>query len=229
VLARWSRGRLPAVWDLVAADAAETSRDPALAAQVAAWLLDQPGTVAAWDACLRHLAAGGPWDASAAGRIFLGNGDTVEMDENWDRWLVRRGLSVIEAGATPPGVVRRFRAQLLIYPADYGMCVTNAPGARMGLDELLSRPADPWTADVAAAKAAQVRGFAAGRDASFRTLAESYARVLDGFRTRTGAEAEPLASRWRAAERWRGAFEASAAAGETRRDPAGEAARPRGE
>ncbi len=214
VLARWSRGRLPPLWELCASNGCAAASDLSVASQLVAWCLDQPGAKRACAAWMAHLANGRPWDATCLVRIFTGQDDLLAADEQWDLWLLRRGHMVFEPGTTSPGVVRRFRAQLLIYPGDCGMPLGLLQSEWLTLAALLGRRHAPWAASVAASKAAAIRNFASGRDHAFQSLADQYAAALDGLRR--GVSDAELRHWLEVADRRRQVFESDAAAGLTR-------------
>lgn len=214
VLARWSRGRLPPIWELCASNGCAEASDLAVASHVVAWCLDQPGAKRACAAWMSHLAQGRPWDAALFLHTFAAQDDPLAADEQWDLWLVRRGHMVFEPGTTPPGVVRRFRAQLLIYPGDCGMPLGSLPTESLTLAALLAHRDAPWADAVARSKAAAIRNYAVGRDREFQALAEQYAATLDGLRR--GVATDELCRWLEGAEQRRRLFESEAAAGLTR-------------
>ncbi|MDD5707484.1 MAG: hypothetical protein PHR35_16295 [Kiritimatiellae bacterium] len=216
--ALWSRARLPAAQELwqVRSDAA--AAHPAVAAQMAAWCAARDQRQRRWEALCRHLAAGGAWNAAEIARIWLDNADAVALDEHWDLWLAERARRIFDAGTTPPGVVRRFRAQLLLYPWEYDMplCGKSLNGVPLTVwlswrDRAAIRPG------AAASKAAAVRLWGAGRDVSFGAMAGRYAEAWELLDR--GADDGELARAWARAEDARRGLEARAAAGETLRTP----------
>ncbi len=215
--ALWSRARLPGVVELWSADSDVAQAHPAVAAQFVAWCVSRPRRRERWKALCRHLGEGGDWHAEALARIWC-EGDAVAMDEAWDLWMAARAGVIFEPGTTPPGAVRRFRAQLLLFPWECDMpWVCRWPNGlplAHGLEEGLLlgfRPA-------LGRKAAALRMAAAGRDIRFQEMAGGFAAALESM---AGGDAVEAATLWARAEDARRLLEASAAAGETLRTTAG--------
>jgi hypothetical protein len=122
--ALWSRARLPGVVELWSADSAAALAHPAVAAQHVAWCVARPRRRERWAALCRHLGAGGEWHAAALARIWR-DGDAVALDEDWDLWMAARTKMIFEPGTTPPGALRRFRAQLLLFPWECDMPISS--------------------------------------------------------------------------------------------------------
>lgn len=216
VLMLWSHGRLPPVPDLLAADPPDAMREPALSAVLVAWMSERDSGAARMRALLTHLASGGAWSADALLPILRPAGDIAHVDEDWDRWLTAKGRSVLEPGVTTAGVLRRFRQQLVVFPADFDVPLAEGWRARP-LVELLPYAAAPWMAQLATAKASQVRLAALGRDGALYAVAEAYAGFFDAL-----ARQEPagvLQMRLQSADRLLTAAEAATAAGQTLREP----------
>lgn len=213
VYAQWSRGRLPPVSELLAAEPRPALSHPALAAVLAAWILERPGRPVA--ELLRGLAAGNAWSAEHAVRVLRGSDDPAGLNESWDAWLTAGARAVRQLGVTPPAVVALFRSQLLVYPADTGAPVSESWRGRT-LTECIDAAPDGSMRDAARAQAMRIRLFAAGRDATLRRVADAYCAVLDGIAA--GVAPEKLRVLLLQAEEMRKDMERRAAAGETLRD-----------
>ncbi len=211
--ALWSRARLDAFTALWSEDHRTEDIPPCVAALMAAWCAQQDDDF--WDALCRHLATGGAWNAETIARL-TGFGQLSAFESEWDRWLVARSRRIFEPGATPPGVLRRFRAQLLLYPWEFAI-----PDSRMGLNGLpletaLTLRDVPGMRLALAAKAASLRVAGAGRDASFERMCRQYADALD--LAAAGAPLSRIGQAWQQARHLRGTLESRVAAGETLRD-----------
>lgn len=215
VYAQWSRGRLPPVSEWLAAEPRPALSHPAVAAVLAAWILDRPGKPVA--ELLRGLAAGHPWSGEQAVRALRGGDDPGGLNESWDAWLTAGARAVRQLGVTPPAVVARFRSQLLVYPADTGAPVPQSWRGRT-LSECVDAAPDASMRDAARNRAMRIRLFAAGRDATLRRVADAYGVVLDGIAA--GVAPEKLRVLLLQAEEMRKDMERRAAAGETLRDAA---------
>jgi hypothetical protein len=213
VYEQWSRGRLPAVADLLAFEPAAAARHPALQAVLAGWLAGRPDD--GFRALLGRLADGSAWSAASVAAALRRDGSPAALDEEWDAWMAGGVRDVREPGATSPLSVRVFRSLLLLYPADHGIVVQDAWRGRT-FAECLALPRSAERRAAAAAQALRIRVFAAGRDAALQDVAGAYARFLDAL----AADAKPAALQelLRAAEEARGQLETRAAGGATLRD-----------
>jgi hypothetical protein len=181
VYEQWSRGRLPTARALLADETNAAWRHPALSAVMVAWLLEQPDNAAL--RLLQKLAGGARWTPALLARVMVGeNAGELALDESWDAWQCAVIHQVRQPGTTTPVVARAFAAQVLLYPADYGIVTPKGKGVN-GLTptEVLALPRTDNARAAALDKARQLRLFAAGRDAALRQTAEAYARIFDGF------------------------------------------------
>lgn len=211
---QWACGRLPPPGDLLAGEPAGAMLHPALPAVVCAWLLDHPGDTLG--TLLRRLAGGEVWTSGLVAACLRVRGDPAGLGEDWDAWQARAVCEVRQPGVTTPGVVRAFRAQVLIYPGDYGIAIPDAWRGRT-FDECLSLP--PSTALRAAVtdKAVRLQLFAAGRDGTLQRVAGAYALFLEAWAR--GEPRDELRALLTRANEAMGQLEARAAKGETLREP----------
>lgn len=222
VLALWSHGQLPPVTELLAADPAAALREPSLSAVLVTWMSERESGGERMHRLLQHLAAGGAWSPDELLPIIQPGMSAARSDEDWDRWLGIRGRSVLEPGVTTAGMLRRFRLQLAVFPADHGAPLTEAWRART-LADLLPHADAPWMKQLTDAKAVQLRAAAMGRDSTLGAVAEAYIGFLDAL-----ARHEPvgvLQTRLYAADRLLSAAETATASGSTLHQPVSPAPR----
>lgn len=211
---QWQRGRLPLLADLLAPEPPAALRHPALPAVLAAWLLDRPDQPFA--ALLRRLSEGTPWSPELVAEVLDAKKDPAALNGAWDAWQTAAVNEVRQVGVTTPGVVRAFRAQLLVYPGDCSLPLADAWRGR-SFDECLAWPATPEVQAAMRGKAVQIRIFAAGRDGALQRVATAYAAFLDALAR--GEAQDKLRTLLGQAEEGRRQLEARAAKGEILRDP----------
>ena len=207
----WSCARLPGAGELWQAERSPGETFPAVAAQLVAWCGTGAERQARWGAWFDHLARGGAWSPDKVAEIWIGRADLAALDADWDDWMIARTRRVFDIGTTPAGVVRRFRALLLLYPWE---CAIYNPAIVQGGTPLawcVENPDSPGLRQAAKAKALQMVMHGAGRDPAFRELMTAYAAVLN--RMAAGASATELSGEWRRAEAMRSAIEAAGADG----------------
>ena len=115
----WSRACLPPAAALIEADSLAATREPAVAAVLASWLLERRDGVSHLERLLRAAATGTPWSVGQAARLLAGEDDPAAFDAHVDWRLLAESRVVARPGLTTEGIVRRFRAHLLLYPAFY--------------------------------------------------------------------------------------------------------------
>jgi len=209
----WSHACLPAATEMLAADSLAATREPAVAAVLAAWFLDKrpEGNSNPFEALLRGAAKGTEWGHAAVARLLAGSDDPVAFDEALDLWLLSEGRQVFKPGVTTDGIVRRFRSHLLLYPSDYGKTM-NTGKACLTLQEIALQANDPAIRYGALIQAANVKMAACGRDGMLLAVSEAYAHFFEALAH--GAKEGELSLLLMEAERMRKDLERKTASGE---------------
>jgi len=221
MLLLWSNACLPTASELVAFDSWAAMREPAVAATLVGWLLDRRTSGNAFETLLRKTASGSEWRADRVAAAVTGCADAAAFDEALDRWLLDEGRQVIQAGVTTDGVVRRFRAHLLLYPADCGKNIT-AGRAGLTFEEALAFVDDPAVRHLAFARAAAIRLAAVGHDGMLLAVSDAYARFLETFARGKKRQKADLPRLLREADDKRRELERKTARGEVLYSPAAE-------
>jgi hypothetical protein len=217
VQTQWLRGRLPSLADILAPEPPACLLHPALQAVLAAWLLDRPGEP--FGALLRRLAEGTPWSPAMVAEALQEPKGLAGLCEEWDAWLIASMREIRQVGVTTPGLVSAFRAQLQIYPGDYGLPFPE-PWRGRSPDDCLAWPATPEVRQALRSKAMAIRIFSAGRDGALQRAAVAYACFLDALAVgEAPARARSLLAQ---AEAERKLLEERTAAGDVLCDPVAE-------
>ena len=191
--------RLPGAGELWRAGAGSpAAHHPGVAAQLAAFCGSREPRRERWQAWCRHLGLGGAWAPADLARLWTDEADLAVLDAAWDDWLVARTRRIFDPGRTPPGVVRRFRSLLLLYPWECDNHCSVVTRAGLPLAWCIENPDADGLRRAAAAKARQLALQGAGRDAAFQAMTAAYAEVMR--RMAEGAPAGELARMWRQAE-----------------------------
>ena len=208
MLLLWSHACLPPALGLFAADSLAATREPAVAAMLAGWFLEKRPNINAFEALLRGAATGTAWRPEGAGLLLAGTDDLTAFDAALDRWLLSEGHVVIKPGVTTAGIVRRFRAHLLLYPSDYGKTFDTKRAWRT-FQEVVALADDPAIRRGAAEKAVSLRVAASGRDGMLLAVSEAYAAFFEVLAQ--GAKQGELSRRLAEAEGMRQELERSVA------------------
>ena len=115
-IARLERGDIPPIATLLAAEGSPADADPALAAQLVAWLLDDSPRNVRFRAVRDCALKSGAWDPAAAFALAAETEDPAAADAAWRAWLDRRKWSILTPGSSHPAFVRRLRGLLELYP-----------------------------------------------------------------------------------------------------------------
>lgn len=211
----WSHACLPPASELVAFDCWASLREPAVAATMLAWLLERRASGNAFEMLLRGLATGSDWRADRVALAVVGNSDEAAFDEALDLWLLSEGRQVVQVGVTSDGVVRRFRANLLLYPSD---CDKEWKSGRpwVSFEEAIALVADPAIRRWAVDKANAVRLAAVGHDGMLLAVCDAYAHFLESCAR--GEKRDVLLRLLQEAEAKRSELERKTARGEVLRD-----------
>jgi len=217
----WLRGQIPPPSALLMNEPPVIMQDPALRHVVCAWILEHSENVMA--SLLMRLATGEAWTPLLVAQCLRNNGTLSDMDEDWEAWQTSAVYASRQPGQTSPGVVRAFRAQVLIYPGDYDIPMTDAWRGRT-FEECLDLPLTPSLHAALLDKATRLQMFAAGRDVTLQGVASAYARFLTAF---AGGESREQARRLLAlAEEELAALEKRATNGEVLHDKPLESSKP---
>ncbi|HPO39027.1 MAG TPA: hypothetical protein PLU38_07705 [Kiritimatiellia bacterium] len=169
----WSRACLPPAAALLEADSLAATREPAVAAVLASWLMERRDGVSHLERLLRAAATGTPWSVGQAARLLAGGDDAAAFDAHVDRRLLAESRVVARPGLTTAGIVRRFRAHLLLYPAFYDKNLSDThPWCT--LQQAVVRAQDPAVRAAAAAQGVRMKIAAVGRDGMLLAVSEAY-------------------------------------------------------
>lgn len=214
----WSRACLPPATALVEADSQAATREPAVAAVLAGWLMERRDGVSHFEHLLRAAATGVPWSVEQVARLLAGSNDMFAFDEHVDRRMLSEGRVVARPGLTTAGIVRRFRAYLLLYPAFYDKNFSDThPWCTF--QQAVVRAEAPEVRAAAAVQSVRMRVAAVGRDGMLLAVADAYGAFLSALAR--GAEQGELARLLLEAEGMRGTLERRVASGEVFQRSAG--------
>lgn len=169
----WSRGRLPLLSTLLEPDSLALD-EPAVASVLTGFISGEDAPEQRFRTLLEPLAAGEAWRAEAVLALVVPSGDVVACERVWDVAMLATARTVIVPGVTSPGVLRRFYAQLRLYPADVAAPVGDGWRGRTPA-ALLAVAEQPWARRLAVLKRRQMEGAAIGRDATLMRVAQDYA------------------------------------------------------
>lgn len=218
VLRLWSGACLPAAIELFAFDSLAATQEAAVAATLAAWLVERQTVGSAFEAVLREAAAGRPWQPEFVGRQLAAAEDAAAFDLYLDMRFLAESGQVVRPGVTTAGIVRRFSSHLLLFPSDYGKDVT-VKKPWMTFREAMAWAGDSRVRHAAAASATRVKMAAVGRDGTLLAVADAYERFLMAL-AREAREPE-LARLLNAAETMLAELERETQAGATLARPGG--------
>lgn len=186
---RWRNAGLPGIAGLLEQALADPLADPALASQLTLFLLHGESR----GSRLRRMAEADYAAETASPEWFahlvLGSPEVAALDEMWDSWLLRRASSVVKPGQWSPGVVGRFRSQLLVFPGAHDLPLARPLVPGIGFRRLLDFRRESWMAAVVEAKTRDIMRYSAGRGDGMMEVAEAYIGFLEGLtgREKTGS------------------------------------------
>jgi hypothetical protein len=176
----WSRACLPCAADLFAAESQAGRREPAVGAVLASWLLERRDGVNLFESLLRSAAHGTEWSPQGASILLAETPDLAAFDAYVDGRFLAESRVVVKPGLTTDGIVRRFRAHLLLYPSYFGKTFgKTTPWCTF--QEAATRAADPEVRASAAGQAVRVKMAAVGRDGMLLAVSEAYVAFLEAL------------------------------------------------
>ncbi|MDD2599055.1 MAG: hypothetical protein PHO37_07515 [Kiritimatiellae bacterium] len=173
----WSRACLPPAEELYAFDSYAAQAEPALAATLSGWFLENRGTL--FKRLLKEAANNNRWSPAYVARL-LANSSVERFDGIMDQRWQALGHRVATPGVTTAGIMRRFRSELLLFPCDYGM-MFNPERAYYTFQDALADPEDEDLRRAALDSAARIRMAAVGRDGMLLAVSEAYVTFLHAF------------------------------------------------
>ena len=203
-IARLEAGDLPPVAELLASDPSAAANDPALAAQLAAWLLDGSPRGMRFRAVRGGILENGAWNVDSALSIAAGTADPAAADAAWRRWLADRRWAILTPGSSHPAFVKRLRGLLELRPT--AAATTNdVPREIAAQPEILAHipasafeaaggvitPAavflhadEPWAPHAAMAMSGRILRAAAGHGDDVLAVARAYGEFFDAVKAR---------------------------------------------
>ncbi|HRR34117.1 MAG TPA: hypothetical protein P5026_08475 [Kiritimatiellia bacterium] len=206
----WSRACLPPAATLIEMDSHAATREPAVAAVLASWMMERRDGASHLERVLRAVATGTPWSVGQVARLLSGDEDPLAFDEHVDRKLLAESRVVARPGLTTAGIVRRFRAHLLLYPAFYDKSLGDThPWCTF--QQAVARSKDPEVRAAAAAQSLRMKIAAVGRDGMLLAVSDAYGAFLNALAR--GAEQGELTRLLLEADGMRGTLERRVAGG----------------
>lgn len=178
VFQMWSQAQLPMVAELLDCELSE--RDEALAGVLVNWLLERRQGESLLTQLLRGLAQGQAWDGVTAIKLLSSRQDLGAIDLWLDRKFLQVPHLVFQPGLTTAGIMRRFRASLLLFPPFYVKNNENT-GARLTFQEAIVHAQVPQVRLCALQQIKKVRMLAIGRDTLLVEVGEAYVAFLQAL------------------------------------------------
>ena len=173
----WSRACLPPAHDLFAMESRAAMSEPAVASLLASWFMEKRNNLLPLELVLRHAAKGNPWTPQSVAKILGGTDDLFAFDRQIDRRMLAEKRVVKQPGITTPGIVRRFRDKLFLYPRFF----ENTNGRGYSPRQIIERFEDPEVKTLALRQADLIRVTTLGRDLMFTEMAGAYETFFRAF------------------------------------------------
>lgn len=174
----WSHACLPAAGELFGAESVAAKREPAVSGLLASWFLERRDGVNLFESLLRSAATGTAWSPKAASILLAETADLAAFDAYVDSRMLSERRVVVKPGLTTEGIVRRFRAHLLLFPAYFGKTLGQNT-SWCTFHEAALRAADPEVKASAIRQAVRIKMAAVGRDGMLLAVSEAYVAFLD--------------------------------------------------
>ncbi len=161
------------------------------------WLSMPQGRANRFRALFDRIARGAPVTADLVFGL-LPDGAGADLDEAWDRWLLRHRRVVHHVGAVSERVLDVLHAELLLYPGSCAIPLNIDASPPLRLADAIRRRDEPWVPGFARVKIARLRMLGTGRAKALQDVVEAYCDILQGMLD--GDDDETLHRRLGAAE-----------------------------
>jgi hypothetical protein len=182
VLDQWQSGRLPTVPAFLGRDEPGTGAVyRATCGLFAGWLMSAPGKAERFEKIFDTLAGGEAITTQWLTANMPGCNTVMDLDEEWDRWILRQKRIVYEPGTVFLEQVQQLKAELLLYPGFSDIPLMGDLERPITFRELIPERGKPWLVGFVKPKAARLRVLGVGRDKAFGDVIEAYCRFLEAL------------------------------------------------
>lgn len=184
----WQQGKLPSVRAILAGSLSGRENGEAeVLGEFFAWLISLPENGERFSGILDILGRGETLSSDWLARNVGPQGEPADIEELWDRWMLRQRWVVFTSGGRGTvnlRILSQLRAQLLLRSDDYDTALGDEPYRRLAFADLLGRGDESWIPDFARSRSATLRLLAVGREKRFGAVVEAYCRFLDALAQR---------------------------------------------
>lgn len=106
----------------------------------------------------------------------------ADLEEEWDNWILRQKDIVYEPGTITSGLIDNLKAELLLYPGNFGIPLTSSLDRWIEFRDLIEQRDASWIPAFSSSKGISLRLLAAGRGKEFGDVVDSYCRFLEALR-----------------------------------------------
>jgi hypothetical protein len=181
MLSLWKEGRMMSLSDVTGDGQIEADPESARMARglFAGWLLSFGKDAAMIRRVCAAVLKDGKADSSDVIGLLAAEG-VSDPDEGWDIWLKRQDRMVYLPGGTAIKDLAWLKAQLLLYPADFGIRLSADLPEKLVCEDLIALKDVKGIRDVLASRFVEMQLRGAGNGDEFRGIVDAYCRFFDG-------------------------------------------------
>jgi hypothetical protein len=194
VLLRWRQGGLAPLADLLWPRSGGSGTTAGLPGRMGAgdrdlyrsvcgvfvsWLLDRPEKEPVLVRLFERVGTGGTISPAWMAEQILGSRDPRELDEAWDRWVLRQKRIIYDPRSAARLGLELLREELLICRRDFDIRSASDPYEMISFRELIAERDAPGISNVCRRKSLRLQVLAVGRGRKFADVIGLYCRFLE--------------------------------------------------
>ena len=181
MLAQWKEGRMIPLATLLGDDQADLDPESLRMARglLVGWLLSFGKDAAMLGRVCDEALKDGRADSEDVIGLLMAEGVT-DPGAGWDMWMLRQDRMVYLPGGTTMNDLAWLKAQLLIYPADFGIRLSEDLPEKLVCEDMIALKDVKGLRDILETRFVEMQLKGAGKGDEFRGIVDAYCRFFDG-------------------------------------------------
>lgn len=181
MLGKWQSGEMIPLQGLLQDSSPDASEESVRMGRglLVGWLLSFGKDFDALGKTLDWLVKHGKVDSDDMGHL-LETAGVADPDRGWDMWMLKQKRTVYLPGETPVSDLAWLKRQLLIYPEDFGIQLSDEMNRQLGPEDLIGLKKHEGVRAIVKSRFVELHLKAAGKGEAFRGVVEAYCNFLDG-------------------------------------------------
>ena len=153
----------------------------AISGMLVGWISSLPEKTDCFEKIFTGLAAGRKLSPGWFAACIPECDSITDLEAKWDNWVLLQKRKIYAPGVLTSRVIDQFKAELLLYPGNFGIPLSHSRYPGISLRDLIEKREAQWIPVFSASKSISLRLLAVGRGKEFSDVVESYCRYLDAL------------------------------------------------